>query len=165
MRLDLELAQVRALRIMLADQYEDDERGWLDALEGETNAHELVRHLLAQIEAEDGIHAALTEQMDARKVRRDRSDARKAAARDAIAAVLSCAGIDKLPLPEATISLRETPPKLAVNDPAAVPHDYAKATWKPDMAAINAAFAPGNDNLPNWLRVEPARPSLTIRKR
>ncbi len=154
MRADLTLAQVSALRTMLADQFEDDDRGWLDLLEGETDAHALVRRFLDQIEAEDGVHAALTEQMDARKVRRDRSDTRKAAAREAIATVLKCAGIDKLPLPEATITLRETAVKLVVND----------ATWKPEMAKINAAFGDA-EQLPNWLRRDEPRPSLTIRRR
>ncbi len=164
MRADLTLAQVSALRTMLADQFEDDDRGWLDLLEGETDAHALVRRFLDQIEAEDGVHAALTEQMDARKVRRDRSDTRKAAAREAIATVLKCAGIDKLPLPEATITLRETAVKLVVNDAAAVPQEYAKATWKPEMAKINAAFGDA-EQLPNWLRRDEPRPSLTIRRR
>lgn len=166
MRADLTLLQINALRTMLADQFaDDDERGWLDALEGETDAFELVRRLLDRLEREEGDRAALTEQMEARKARRDRCEARIAAQRETIATILKCAGLDKLPLPEATITLRETAPKLVVNDPAAVPQEYAVATWKPSMDAIKAAFPVDAPALPNWLRVEPARPSLTIRRK
>jgi hypothetical protein len=165
MRTDLTLVQITALRTMLADQFEDDERGWIDALEGETDAFELVRRLLHRIEAEEGDRAALTEQMEARKVRRDRCDARIAAQREAIATVMKCAGLDKLPLPEATITLRETAPKLVVNDPAAVPHEYAVQSWKPSMDAIKAAFSVDTPALPNWLRIDDPRPSLTIRRK
>ncbi len=165
MRTDLTLMQVSALRTMLADQYEDDERGWLDALEGETNALELASRLVAQVEAEEGIHAALTEQMEARKIRRDRSDARKSAARDAIAAVLKCAGLDKLALPEASLSLRETAAKLVLANKEAVPDEFCTMRPVPMFDKIKAAYTPDTANLPNWLTVEPARPSLTIRRK
>ncbi|MGI4744929.1 MAG: siphovirus Gp157 family protein [Janthinobacterium lividum] len=163
--MNLTIGQVDALRHMLADQFADDERGWLDALEGETDAFTLIRRLLDAIEAEEGTRTALTEQMDARKVRRDRCDVRIAHQRDAIVAVMRAAALEKLPLPEATLTLRETPEKLAVNDAAAVPDQYQVATFKPSMDAIKADFSPDSPALPNWLRVEPSRPSLTVRRK
>lgn len=164
-QINLTIGQVNAVRTMLAGQFEDDERGWIDALEGETDALSLIRHLLDAIEAEEGTRAALTEQMDARKVRRDRCDARIGHQRDAIMAVMRAAGLDKLPLPEATLTVRETPEKLAVNDAAAVPEKYLVPTYKPSMDAIKAEFSPDSPALPNWLRVEPAKPSLTVRRK
>lgn len=165
MRVDLTLVQVNALKIMLGDEFEDDERGWLDALEGETDAFELVRKLLNKIEDDEGAAAELKEQMDNRKLRKDRLDNRVSKYRDAIMAVMECAGLDKLALPEATLSVRDIAAKLVVNDPAAVPDEYTTPNPKPSMDAIKAAFSPDNDNLPNWLRVEPARPSLTVRRK
>lgn len=165
MRIDLTILQVNALRTMLADEFEDDERGWLDALEGETDAFELVRQLLGKIEDDEGSAAQLKQQMDDRKLRRDRLDSRVDKYRDAIMAVMECAGLDKLTLPEATLSLRQVGAKLVVNDPAGVPDEYTTPNPKPSMDAIKSAFSPENDNLPNWLRVEPARPSLTVRRK
>lgn len=165
MRLDLTIAQIGALRTMLANEFDEDERGYLDAIEGETDAFELVRKLLDGIERDEGDRAVLTEQMDARKVRRDRCDHRIKARRDAIMAVMECARIDKLPLPEATLTKRLTPAKLTVNEAAGVPDEYQVATYRPSMDAIKATFSVDSDVLPNWLRVEGARPSLTIRRK
>lgn len=165
MRQDITIAQIHALKVMLGDQLEDDERGWLDTLEGETEAFELIRKLLDRIEADEGARDTLTEQMEARKLRRDRCDARIKAQREAILAVMECAGLDKLALPEATLSVRQVAASLKVNDPAAVPEEYTIPAPKPNLEAIKAAFDPENDNLPNWLRVEPARPSLTVRRK
>lgn len=165
MRVDLATSQIAAVRIMLADQFEDDERGWLDFLEGETDLFEIARRLLDKMEAEEGDREVLTEQMDARKVRRDRCDARIKSLRDSLAALMECAGVDKLPLPEATVSLRQLAASIKVNDPAAVPEEYTVPSPKPNLEAIKAAFTPDSEQLPNWLRIEPARPSLTIRRK
>lgn len=167
MRADLTQTQVRTVVMMLRDHFGDepDEQLLLDTLEGETDLFELARKLLDGIEADEGQKAALAEQMDARKVRRDRCDSRIKARREAIMALMESAGIDKLPLPEATLSLRTTDAKLTVNDPAAVPEGFCVPTYKPSMEAIKSAFNVDDPELPNWLRVEPARPSLTIRRK
>jgi hypothetical protein len=165
MRLDLTLQQLNAIRLHLADQFDDDERGYLDLIEGETDAFEMVRKLLDGIETEEGDIANLKEQMDSRKVRKDRCEARIKARREAIIAVLECAGIDKLPLPEATLSVRQLAASIKVNDPDAVPDEYTIKKPSPDLEKIKADFAANDDALPNWLRVEPERASLTIRRK
>lgn len=165
MRLDLTLVQLNAVRINLADHFGDDERGYLDLIEGETDAFEMARKLLDGIEAEEGDIAQLKEQMDTRKIRKDRCEARIKARREAIIAIMECAGVDKLPLPEATVSLRQLPAAIKVNDPNAVPDEYTVPKPQPDLEKIKAAFAPDGAELPNWLRVEPERPSLTIRRK
>jgi hypothetical protein len=165
MRHDLTLLQINALKTMLRDSLEEDEQLWLDTLEGETDAFELTRKLLDAIERDEGEAKALTEQMANRKARRDRCEARIAAQRDAIMALMDCAKLDKLPLPEATLSLRKVPASLKVNATAAVPDEYCTMKPVPSMDAIKAAFEPGDPDLPNWLRTEPERPSLTIRRK
>jgi hypothetical protein len=167
MRADLTQIQVRTVVTMLRDAYgeEQDEKLLLDMLEGQTDLFEISARLLDKMEREEGDRDALTKQMDDRKVRRDRCDARIKTTREAIAALMTCAGIDKLPLPEATVSLRVLPPSIKVNDPAAVPEEYTVPKPVPDLDKIKAAFAANDDALPNWLRVEPERPSLTIRRK
>lgn len=161
---DVRLAQsqIEAVRTMLVD--DSDERLWLDSLEGETNVFELVSALLSEIEADEGLMAALTEQMAVRKQRRDRAELRISKRREAITAIMECAELDKLALPEATLSRRMTEPKLVVNDPAAVPEEYTVSVPKPSMDNIKAAFTVDGP-LPNWLRVDDARPSLTVRRK
>lgn len=165
MRVDLTVMQVRAIVTMLADELGDDEDLKLDTLEGETDLFEIVRRLLDRMEQEEGAKAALTSQIQDRTDRKTRTEKRIDAHRSAIMALMEAAEVDKLPLPEATCSLRQLAAKLAVNDVAAVPDDYVTKTPKPNMEAIKAAFSPDDDNLPNWLRVEPPKPSLTIRRK
>lgn len=164
MRVDLTAQQVAAIRLYLAEEFCDDEELLLDTLEGETNLFECVRSLLNGIEDDEGSKATLTIQMDDRKQRRDRCDARIQVRRNAIAMLMETAGVDKLPLPEATVSYRMTSPKIEINDPAAVPDEYTEIKRVPVKSRINDAFA-ADAELPNWLRVEPAKPSITIRRK
>lgn len=160
MRIDLTLMQINGIKTMLADDLVDDERLLLDMIEGETDAFELARKLLDQIEKEEGDKAALTEQMETRKVRRDRCEARIKARRDALAAIMECAGVDKLPLPEATLSLRKVGPKLVVTDAEALPDDLCTFTRKPNLSAIRDAEVP-----PPGTALDNGGVSLTIRRK
>lgn len=165
MRTDLTRIQVETVMRTLHDAFEDDERAKLDTLEGETDLFELTRRLLDGIENDEGDMATLAAQMEARKVRKDRAAARVKARRAAIIDLMTVAEVSRLPLPEATLSVRMTDAKLVVNDPAAVPDEYTVPKPTPSMAKIGAAFTTETPNLPNWLRVEDARPSLTVRRK
>lgn len=165
MRVDLTAMQVAAIRAHVLDQVGEDEQLMLDMLEGETDLFGCVARLLNGIEREEGDRAALTDQMDSRKQRRDRCDVRIQARRNAIAMLMETARVEKLPLPEATVSYRLTSPKIEINDPAAVPEEWTEVKRVPAKARINEAFAVGDADLPNWLRVEPAKPSITIRRK
>lgn len=162
-RLDLTRIQVEAIAAHLRDALDEDERLYLDTLAGETDLYEWVRRLLGRIEEDEGNVAALKEQIADRTLRKNRAEHRIETARDAIKALLECARLDKLVLPEATLSVRETADKLAVNDPEAVPEKYTVP--KPVMEKIKADFTTETPDLPNWLRVEPGKSSLTIRRK
>lgn len=165
MNIPLALAHIDRLRDMLRDAADEDERLWLDALEGETDVFEIVRALLNAIEEDEGHHASLTGQMADRKERRDRCEMRIERRKAAVAMIMKAAKLATLPLAEATVSLRTLPAKIAINNAAAVPEEYTKPNPRPDLDKIKVAFSPSTDALPNWLRIEPARPSLTIRRK
>lgn len=165
MRPDLTKIQVEMVMLHLRDQFEDDEQLKLDTLEGETDLFELVGRLLDRIEEEAGTMAALSEQIGDRQARKARSTAREKAYREAVMGLMLCAQLEKLTLPEATLSVRDTAAKLAINDPDAVPEEYTVSKPSPSMDLIKAAFSPDTGELPNWLRVEPPKPSLTIRRK
>jgi hypothetical protein len=143
MRLDLTKIQVEGIAAMLSDELSDDERAYLDALEGETDLYEWCRRLLERIEEDEGVQAALAEQIGDRTLRKSRAAERVKAARQALTALLECARLDKLVLPEATLSVRDVPPKAIVTDEAAVPDELCKVTRRPDMAAIKAGVETG----------------------
>lgn len=166
MRIDLAAADIArasdTIMALLGD--DEDTRAYLDMMEGETDLHSIVGRLLNSIEDDEGDKAALAEQITAREERKARVAARINAKRAGILKLMEAAKLDKLPLPEATVSVRDTSPKLSINDPIAVPDEYTVVVRKPSLDAIKAAFPIGGD-LPNWLRCDPARPSLIIRRR
>lgn len=163
MRIDITLAQIGAIKTMFGD--DDDERALAHAIEGETDAHELISRLLAHIEAEEGVEAALKTQIENRQERKKRAADRIERIRLIIAAIVKCTGLPSIKLPEATVTLGETKAALKVTAPEAVPHKYARESWAPDMALIKAAFTPETKDLPNWLTVTEPKPVLTVRRR
>jgi hypothetical protein len=164
-RVRLSLQQIGLLIAMLGQDADEDERLLVDAIEGETDAFETIGKLLEAIEHDEGQKAALTSQIASRDARIDRCDVRISAQRAAIAMIMTAARLKKVSLPEATVSLGETKSKLAINAADAVPAEYTTTKVTPSMDAIKAVFSPDSEDLPNWLRVEPARPSLTIRRK
>jgi hypothetical protein len=163
MRIDLTKIQVSAVAAALHDALSDDERAYLDTLEGETDLFELCRRLLEQIETDEGLQAALKEQVEARKLRSDRAGERVKHNREAIMALLQCAGLDKLALPEATLSVRGVSPKPIVTDEAAVPETLCRIKRTPDMAAIRAEVEAGRA-VPG-VQLDNGGQALTIRRK
>lgn len=143
MRFDLTKIQVAAVAAMLRDELAEDERAYLDTLEGETDLYEWVRRLLDRIEDDEGDQAKLAEQISDRTLRKNRAAERVKASRTAIQALLDCAKLDKLTLPEATVSVRDVAPKPIIVDEAAIPDEFCRTVKKPDMALIKAGMESG----------------------
>jgi hypothetical protein len=163
MRLDLTKIQVESVAAMLRDELAEDERAYLDTLEGETNLYEITRRLLNEIEADESNINGLAEQIADRAARKQRAGKRIEANRTAIMALIECARLDKLTLPEATLSVRKVPPKPIVTDEAAVPDEFCKITRKPDMAAIKAGVEAGR--AVSGVTFDNGGVSLTVRRK
>jgi hypothetical protein len=153
--------QVAGIALMLAN--EDDEQLKLDTLEGETNLFELVRTLLAGIEEDEGNVLALKHQTETKKIRKDAAEHRNEVRREAIQALMECAKLDKLTLPEATLSVRKVPPKPVVCDEAAVPVELCRLKRTPDIAAIKAEVEAGR-SVPG-VTLDNGGVTLTIRRK
>lgn len=162
-RIDLVTREISHIADELRALCIDDERLFLDMLTGESSIEDAMRALYNQEEREKGVCEALTLQMAERKARRDFAERRIEKVREGMLAVMKAAGLDKLPLPEATISVRPVAAKLVVNDPEAVPAEYLRHKPSPDMVAIKEGFDPDGE-LPNWLRCEPAHATIAIRR-
>lgn len=160
MRHDLTVLQVKAIMDMLGDELADDEELKLDTLEGETDLFELVSRLLERIENAEGDKAALVSQIQDRNERKARAEKRIDAHRTAIMALMETAQLDRLPLPEATCSLRKIAPKPMVVDESLLPDELCRISRKPDMAAIKQleAVIPG-------VAMDNGGTSLTIRRK
>jgi len=164
MRADLTAIQVRAILDHLRDSLgmEPDEQLLFDTLEGETDAFEMIAKLLSWIERDEGDKAALVQQISDRTERKGRAEKRIEVRREAIMAIMECAGVDKWQLPEASLSLRHVPPKPIVTDETLLPDALCRITRKPDMAAIKAAVI--TEPLPG-VAFDNGGLSLTIRRK
>lgn len=144
MRIDGELPLIRRvtaqLRTMLGD---DDDVAFLDTLEGETNALEILDALIGGVQEADAMAEALRLQIDALSSRRARMVQRKDAFRSSILAVIDATGLQKIERPLATVSRRAGQPSVVITDAAAVPSQLCKTTVAPDLAAIKAQLAAG----------------------
>lgn len=165
MRVMLPFAKIAQLRDMLREEIDDDQALWLDTLQGETDVFEIVQHLLGENEEDAGIAVSLISQIQTRSDRLKRVNARIDRRKAVIIQAMKACGLTSIPLPEATVTLRTLPAKIAVNDDDAVPAGFRVETSKPSMELINSAFTAATPDLPNWLRVEDARPSLTVRRK
>jgi hypothetical protein len=140
-RMALTQSQVAAVALMLADS--DDEQLKLDTLEGQTDLFEITRYLLGKVEEDEGVISALAEQISDRQARKQSAENRIKRRREAMMALIQAAKLEKLTLPEATLSVRAVAPKPLVTDEAAVPDEYCKVIRKPDLTAIKAGMESG----------------------
>jgi len=154
--------QIAAVRAMLPD--DEDERLLHDSLEGLTDLHEYVGTLLSLNEGDEGVVNALAEQISDRKIRQDRAKARIETRRDMIKALMEIAGIDKITLPEATVSKRDVAPKAIVTDPEALPPEYCTFTRKPNLMQIRADFGPDGVSIPG-VSFDNGGTSITVRRK
>jgi hypothetical protein len=134
----------RALAILeLCPDLEVDERLKLSTLEGETELCEIVSMLLAENEDDEGMTESIKAQIEVRRERIARFERRIETRKNAIVSLMDTAVLTKLPLPEATVTLRTLKASPKVTDEEALPDDYCRFIRKPDMAAIKEAFEKG----------------------
>lgn len=145
----IKLAKVdigRALSILeLCPDLEIDEQLKLSTLEGETELNEIVSALLAANEDDEGMVEQIKAQIAVRRERIARFEHRIETRKNAIVSLMDTAMLAKLPLPEATVSVRTLGPRLKVTDADALPDAFTipVTTRKPDMEAIESAVERG----------------------
>lgn len=155
--------QITAVKAMLPD--DDDEQLLHDSLEGLTNLHDYVSTLLSLNENDEGVVNALAEQISDRKVRQDRAKHRIETRRDMIKALMEMAGIDKLTLPEATVSHRAVAPKVIFPNIDQVPDSFCKFERKLDREKLKVIDPNSPDGLPSWATMDNGGTSITVRRK
>lgn len=144
----------------------DDEDLKLDMLEGSTDLNEIVSALLAANEDDEGTIASLDTQIDTRAQRQQRLEARIEARKKAIASLMDCAQVTKLPLPEATLSLRTLQPRPKVVSADDLPDEFVtvQTVRKPNLDAIKDAIEDGQP-IPAGVVMTNGGSSLTVRRK
>lgn len=139
----------------------DDEALRADMVEGETDLHRVVSRALshklearAMVKGMELVKADLAER-NARWQRRD--DAMGVL----IKGLMDVAGLEKLTLPEATISINKARASVEITDESELPQGFVKLIRQPDKTAIGDALKAGAD-VPG-ASLTYGEPSLTVR--
>lgn len=142
MRIDL--TRIRAIAEELA-AYRDDEETYIDTLDGETDAVELLDREIAAEQADRALCEAIKAQMEALRKRADRIDMRADTRRRMQKAILEAMGLRKLERPLATLSIRLGSVSVKITDDAAIPTQLrtVKTTSTPDKIAIRKQLDAG----------------------
>lgn len=145
-RIDLALIRRWGDLIATTDDRET-EPGYLDTIDGETNALDIADHLIAEIQHDAALVAALKAQEEAMSQRRARLENRERAKRRVAVELLEALGVKKLERPRATLTRAAGRTRLDITDPDAIPSQLCtvKTTTAPDMAAIKRLLEAGED--------------------
>lgn len=155
--------KANALRAELEKMDDMDEQTIADMLEGETNLHEAIQEIdLAILDAESDVAGAdhiITKLAD----RRDRAERRADRLRGVVMRAMDIAGLKTVKTPAGTYTVRQTKPKVVVEDESLIPTEYFKT---PDPVlnkkALNEAIAEGA--IVPGTRLSNGGISLTIRR-
>ncbi len=139
------VAEYNRQRGLLLEAYPDIDLPTLeDTLEGITYAPDMIAGLIRDAREDEAYMAALAliiREMSDRKARFEyRAQRRRLAAQHLMDAI----GIRKLDMPDFTASIRATPPKVEIDDEAALPDALCKTVRSPDRVAIKEALANGH---------------------
>ena len=157
-----ELVRQQISSLLLAyPELEEDDQLRADMIEGETDAFNLLQRLeRKRQDAEDLINGTLDRVAELQQ-RRVRLDRREEAFRKLMFDVMQIAHIQKAELAEATLSIRNNPPKVIITDEALIPENYIRIKREPNKAEIATLLKRGS-TIPG-AELSNAEPTLSIR--
>lgn len=163
MRLDPAIVQQQINNLLLQfSELADDDVLRADMIEGQTDANEFLTMIVRLIDdaraLSDGTDARLKE-LQARQARFDR---RVVACRALALKIMTTADLKKVELPEATLSVRNVPPKvIGEPDPNILPDNLVITARSPNRVAIKKALEAGEQV--NGCQLSNGDIALTIR--
>jgi hypothetical protein len=137
-------AQIELLRVTHPGIWDaGDETLLADMLEGETGLREFLETGLdAKLKSEELIDGIGIRMANA-KARRDRFEQRSDAVRQLMFKLMTHAGLRRVVLPEATLSIRAGQPRVIITDETLLPPDCVRVRTEPDKVAIKERLARG----------------------
>jgi hypothetical protein len=152
-KIDEAIAQLRAAAEALSLDYPDlaeDERAWIDTLDGMTDGLDLAEWLAERVLHLEAMEAVVAERAKRLQARGKRFAADQDRLKSMILALVDAAGGKKVVRPAMTLSPRATPAKLIEVDAAQTPPGMLRQPPPdPDKPAIKSALAAGQD-VPGW---------------
>jgi beta-phosphoglucomutase-like phosphatase (HAD superfamily) len=135
-------AHIEALR-HTHPQIANEEDQWLLTLESETELHEFLARVVARMQDTDAKIDGIGNLIATLKARCDRFEQRSDAMRALAFKVLVQAGVKKLELVAATLSIRAGVPRVIIIDEARLPEQFVRIKREPDKHLIASHLKAG----------------------
>ena len=134
----------RAVEIRRALAEHDDPQLLLDTIEGQTDLAEACVVVFEETLEDETLLAGVDATIKTLQDRKSRIERSIATRRNIILMAMDKAGLQVIKAPLATLSMRETPPKVQISEEASIPSRF----WKPadpklDKAAVTEALKAG----------------------
>ena len=136
-------AHIEALRHS-HPQIANEEDAWLLTLESETELPEFLARVVARMQDTDAKIEGIGNLIAALKARCDRFEQRSDAMRALAFKVLVQAGVKKLELAAATLSIRAGQPRVIITDEARLPENFIRIKREPDKHLIASYLKAGH---------------------
>jgi len=139
----------------------DDDDTFLDTLDGETDAMDILGKLIQERQEIQGFEAALKDLAKQYKERADRMNAKVDAINQTIGHLLDAMDAKKVMHPLATVSRTKARQSVLVTNPEEIPTQLTKTKRSPDLVAIReqleaGEFVPGAE-------IKLGNPGVTVR--
>lgn len=143
-----ETAAAKALKESLAVHLDGGDEAILflhDAIEGETNLHETIVRVMAEVAEAEILARGLSSMIEEYEARKHRIGERISRLKACVEQAMMVGEIKRFVLPDVTLSLRNNPPSVEIVNEAEIPAAY----WKPrdptlDKRAIADALKAGS---------------------
>lgn len=140
-RLHLEIEAAQRLKEKLTAAYGDDADLIRDSIEGETSLHEAIARATLELAATEGEKDGIEIAIAKLKERLSRHCRKAEGIREAIQAAMETAELTSLKTPCATLSMRASPPRVEIIDPALIPAVFMVQPPPPPAAPDKRAIA------------------------
>ena len=125
-------------------QLKEDEELFRDTLEGNTRFNEIMERFLGEMRENETLAEAVSQRIGKLRERQTRLTHRAQFYRSLMHRLLEWAGIKSVALPEAKISVVNSPEKVIITDESAIPDAFMRITKEPNKAAIKNAMKSGS---------------------
>lgn len=164
MKLALDIIRQQIANLLLVHpELKDDEESLALSLESETEAIDLFRQIERQRQEDSCLAGAIASNIAELQLRQERIVRREKARRELMLKLMQAAGLPRLEMPEATLSISKGRERVIILDDASVPSSFRHEpqTPKPDLKKIGDALKTGM--IVNWAATETGQPSISIR--
>lgn len=137
---------IKEINALLAEypQLSDDEDLLRDTLEGNTRFNEVMERFLNAVRENETLAEAVSQRIGKLRERQTRLTHRAQFYRSLMHRLMDWAGIRSVTLPEAKISVINSPEKVIVTDENAIPDVFMRISKEPNKTAIKNALKSGS---------------------